>query len=157
MLSEDELSLKYYQDGGFYFINLFLREHKNNLDEKEHKNNLDEKEQQIVKHINNIDNLFIKKSHNLIVFRGVNNNKIFDGVNYGFVSTSTNLNIAKKFAGKNGIVYELRIDDDILYLDKNMWNNLECEILLPRNLIFNVINTIKKQNNLYCIMKVSKI
>ena len=152
MLTEEEESFKYYQDSGFYYINLYLRKEISN-DEIIKFN--------IIQHIKNIDKLFVDKlfseeSNKLIVFRGIKGNNIYHGKDYGFVSTSTDINVAIKFAGKTGKIYELRIDDGIQYINKNMYINFESEILLPRNLIYTIVSTNKYKKNLYCIMNVRK-
>jgi hypothetical protein len=156
-LSPQEESLKYYQDSGFYMINLYLR---NKMDDEifilqyaKDKTKLIE----IKQHIKNIDELFVEKSsNNLKVFRGVYDNKIiYTGKQSSFYSTSLDINIAKKFAGKKGIIYEFRIDDGIPYIERNMWNNFETEILLPRNLIYTLVSSKTIEQNLYCIMNVS--
>jgi len=159
-LTNNELSLKYYQDNGFYFINTYLRE--NIFDEKfisKHKINYVELEK-IKNHIKNIDELFLeksKKSSNLVVYRGINSSKIYQGKDLGYVSTSLNFDIAKKFAGTSGIIYELLIDNNVSYLDCNLWNNNENEIILERNLNYTIVSTKKINKNIIYIMSVSVI
>ena len=81
-------SVKFYQDGGFYSINTYLRKNECNVDKLECTQ----------AHIRNLDNLFAKTSKTdkiLTVYRGESN--VYEGVNLGFISTSKNLHTAKKF------------------------------------------------------------
>lgn len=155
-LSSQEESLKYYQDSGFYMINLYLR---HQFDDENIILQYAKDEKTLIKikqHIENIDQLFVEKnSNNLIVFRGVNKKIIYTGKQYSFCSASLDINVAKKFAGKQGTIYEFRIDYGIPYIERNMWNNFESEILLPRNLIYNLVSCKKIKQNLYCVMNVS--
>lgn len=154
-LSPQEESLKYYQDSGFYIINLYLRAAMNNENYILENVNY-EKRIEIKQHIKNIDELFVKKTYNnLTAFRGVNNKRIYPGIQYSYCSTSLDINVAKKFAGKKGIIYEFMIDNGIPYIERNMWNNFESEILLPRKLIYTLVSSKIIKQNLYCIMKVS--
>ena len=126
---EEYNSVKFYQDSGFYYINTYLR--KNECDP--------DKLESIQAHIKNLDNLFAKSSKTdkiLTVYRGESN--VYEGINLGFISTSKNLHIAKKFAGSVGAVCELNIQPNIPFIDINTWNNSEAEIILPRGLTFTV-------------------
>ena len=85
----------------------------------------------------------------MTLYRGCN--IVYSGINLGFVSTSIKLSVAKNFSGLHGIVYELNISPNIPYIDINIWNNFEYEILLPRGLTF----TIKSYKKKYYIVDVN--
>ncbi len=151
-----ENSIRAYQDKEFYYINKFLRE---NLSEQEFANKYNinsEKIIEIKQHISNIDKEFNIPIKNIkILYRGIHGNTIYSGLDYGFVSTSKILNVAQKFAGKEGIIYELRLDDDIQYIDCSINNIKEQEILLQRGLVYTIISQKKIKKNIYVITTVS--
>tara|TARA_B100001778_G_scaffold121677_1_gene99959 strand:- start:1686 stop:3680 length:1995 start_codon:yes stop_codon:yes gene_type:complete len=68
-----------------------------------------------------------------------------------FTSISLSKAIAKQFAGKNGHIYKFYLDEGLPYI--NMVSNTlyknEREILLPRNIIFELIS---KDNNEYTLI-----
>lgn len=145
---EEYNSVKFYQDSGFYFINTYLR--KNEFNSKRYTI------ENIQDHIKNLDNLFEKSNKTdkiLTVYRGESN--VYEGVNLGFVSSSKNLHIAKKFAGSAGVVSELNIQPNIPYVDINTWNNAEAEIILPRGLTFTVKSTQITKKSRYYVIDVS--
>lgn len=148
-ITEEEFnSLKFYQDSGFYLINTYLR--KNEFDSKRYTI------ENIQNDIQNIDNLFLKAKKSdttMTVYRGATT--FYEGTNLGYVSTSLNLSIGKKFAGSVGVVYELHIAPNIPYIDLNTWNNRESEILLPRGLKFTVKSSKITKKSKYYIMDVS--
>lgn len=148
-ITEEEYnSLKFYQDIGFYLINTYLR--KNEFDSKRYTI------ENIQNDIKNIDNLFLKSKKTdttITVYRGATT--FYEGTNLGYVSTSLNLSIGKKFAGSAGVVYELHIAPNIPYIDLNTWNNRESEILLPRGLKFTVKSCKITKKSKYYIMDVS--
>ena len=102
-----------------------------------------------------------KSNDDLIVFRGIHNtitgNTIYQGIDNGFVSTSRSIKIAEKFAGKQGVIYEMRLDKDVSYLDLMIHNAIEAEILLPRGLNFTIISQKKVKKNIYVIMRVTNV
>ena len=75
-------------------------------------------------------------------------------IDKGFVSTSTSLDVAKKFAGKNGVVMEINLPAGVKYIDVfrsfsdadiyHRYAKSECEYLLPRNSKFKIV---EKENN----------
>lgn len=145
---EEYNSVKFYQDIGFYFINTYLRKNEFNSTRYTIEN--------IQDHIKNLDNLFAKSNKTdkiLTVYRGQSN--VYEGVNLGFVSSSKNLHIAKKFAGSAGVVCELNIQPNIPYVDINTWNNAEAEIILPRGLTFTVKSTQITNKSRYYVIDVS--
>jgi hypothetical protein len=147
--SEEEYnSLKFYQDSGFYLINTYLRKNEFNSTRYTIEN--------IQNDIKNLDNLFLKAKKTdtkITVYRGAI--AFYEGTNLGYVSTSLNLSIGKKFAGSSGVVYELHIAPNIPYIDINTWNNSESEILLPRGLTFTVKSSKITKKSKYYIMDVS--
>ena len=145
---EEYNSVKFYQDIGFYFINTYLRKNEFNSTRYTIEN--------IQDHIKNLDNLFARSNKTdkiLTVYRGQSN--IYEGINLGFISSSKNLHIAKKFAGSAGIVCELNIQPNIPYVDINTWNNAEAEIILPRGLTFTVKSTQITKKSRYYVIDVS--
>ena len=145
---EEYNSVKFYQDIGFYFINTYLRKNEFNSTRYTIEN--------IQDHIKNLDNLFARSNKTdkiLTVYRGQSN--IYEGINLGFVSSSKNLHIAKKFAGSAGVVCELNIQPNIPYVDINTWNNAEAEIILPRGLTFTVKSTKITKKSRYYVIDVS--
>jgi hypothetical protein len=145
---EEYNSVKFYQDIGFYFINTYLRKNEFNSTRYTIEN--------IQDHIKNLDNLFGKSNKTdkiLTVYRGQSN--VYEGINLGFVSSSKNLHIAKKFAGSAGVVCELNIQPNIPYVDINTWNNAEAEIILPRGLTFTVKSTQITKKSRYYVIDVS--
>ncbi len=148
IIPEEYNSVKFYQDSGFYSINTYLR--KNEFNSKRYTI------ENIQDHIKNLDNLFAKSNKTdkiLTVYRGQSN--VYEGVNLGFVSSSKNLHIAKKFAGSAGVVCELNIQPNIPYVDINTWNNAEAEIILPRGLTFTVKSTQITNKSRYYVIDVS--
>ena len=145
---EEYNSVKFYQDIGFYFINTYLRKNEFNKTRYTIEN--------IQDHIKNLDNLFARSNKTdkiLTVYRGQSN--VYEGINLGFVSSSKNLHIAKKFAGSAGVVCELNIQPNIPYVDINTWNNAEAEIILPRGLTFTVKSTKITKKSRYYVIDVS--
>jgi hypothetical protein len=145
---EEHNSLKFYQDSGFYLINTYLRENK--FDSTRHTI------EKIQNDIKNIDNLFLKSKKSdttMTIYRGAA--KLHEGTNLGYVSTTTNLSIGKKFAGSAGVVCELHVAPNIPYIDINTWNNRESEILLPRGLKFTVKSCKITKKSKYYTMDVS--
>ena len=151
-----ENSIRAYQDKEFYYINRYLR----NIEEEYIKNDVNEDKILVIKqHIMNIDEMFrtnsMKSDDSLIVFRGVNGNVIYQGIDNGFVSTSKSIKIAEKFAGKEGVIYEMRLEKNVSYLDLTMYCAREQEILLPRGLIFTIESQKKVKKNVYVVMRVT--
>jgi hypothetical protein len=148
-ITEEEInSLKFYQDSGFYFINTYLRTNK--LDSKHYT------VENIQNDIKNLDNLLLKGKKTettMIVYRGATT--LYEGINLGFVSCSTNKLVGKKFAGRSGVIYELHIAPNIMYTDINTWKNWESEILLPRGLTFTTKSSKITKKEKYYIMDVS--
>ena len=90
-----EYSIRAYQDKEFYYINRYLR----NIEEEYIKNDVNEDKILVIKqYIMNIDEMFrtnsMKSDDSLIVFRGVNGNVIYQGIDNGFVSTSKSIKCA---------------------------------------------------------------
>jgi hypothetical protein len=145
---EEYNSVKFYQDSGFYSINTYLR--KNEFNSKRYTI------ENIQDHIKNLDNLFAKSNKTdkiLTVYRGESN--VYEGINLGFISSSKNLHIAKKFAGSAGAVCELNIQQNIPYVDINTWKNSEAEIILPRGLTYTVKSTQITKKSKYYVIDVS--
>lgn len=89
----------------------------------------------------------------LILYRGCPNKRIQQGVRNAFLSATSNRDLAITQAGNNGVIYELRLDTGIRYLQPNTAQ--PCDILLPRNLYYSVQSTTRQLRNMICVMRVS--
>ena len=163
-MNTNQISIKAYQDGAFYYINKFLRDNISDDNFMLKYNLLPEKLIEIKNHIYNIDNEFLNirkdtELNNYIVYRGIHNtingNIIYSGKDNGFVSTSKSLKIAQKFAGKQGVIYEIILNKDISFIDITINNPYEQEILLQRSLTYTIISQKKIKQNIYVTMKVN--
>lgn len=77
-------------------------------------------------------------------------------IDKGFVSTSTSLEVAKTFAGENGVVMEINLPAGTKYIDVfrsfsdadeyHRFAKTECEYLLPRNSKFKILG--KSENGI---------
>lgn len=68
-----------------------------------------------------------------------------------FTSVSSSKAIAKQFAGKNGYIYKIYLDEGLPYINmvSNTLYKVEKEILIPRNIILELIS---KDNNEYTLI-----
>lgn len=156
-------SLQFYQGSEFYYINKYLREGISDeefmINHKINQNKLLETKQ----HITNIDNDFLhnpmKSDGNIIVYRGDHGtsfgNPIYQGLDKGFVSTSTSIRIAQKYAWKTGVIYEMRLKKDVPYIDLSVYFAYEEELLLNRGLTFTIVSQKKLKKNTYIVMDVT--
>jgi ankyrin repeat protein len=108
--------------------------------------------------ISNIDNSFNEyqmTEDEIIVFRGTEDNKVYDGLNLGFISTTISMNVALGFIKNNGCIHEIHISEGIpyVYLESLSQVKGEEEILLPRNLI---VTLVEKKSPSYYIVKVTR-
>lgn len=157
-------SLKYYQMCGHYWINKYLRDGISD-DEFISKNDIltINKLSEIKEHIKNIDNIFLKNNiscdNEFVVYRGVKkprfiDNVIYSGFDKGFLSTSTSIKTAEKYAGGRGVIYQYTVKKNIPYIHVNVITDCESEILLPRGLTYILKETKKIKRNIYCIMEI---
>jgi hypothetical protein len=94
--------------------------------------------QNIKEAIKEIDDAFLDSyivSKEIVVYRGVTDGKLYDGINPGFISTSQAYKIAYAFSGGSS-VYEMHVLPGVpyLYMRNFSKHEEEEEILLPRNL-----------------------
>ena len=164
--NEENLSLKNYTYQWDEAINRYLRENINDNEYLKNKNFLEyydrfgdfpeESLENIKENIKNIDNAFLNthiSKENFVVYRGTKDFILYDGLNLGFISTTTNFDVAYEFA-KNGhtmgCIYEMNISPGIpyIYLEDFTLKEEENEILLPRNL---VVTMKKRIGNRYIV------
>ena len=99
--------------------------------------------------IKDIDEAFLDSyvtSEEFVVFRGVQDTNLYDGVNSGFISTTKSHQVAIGFA--NGYsVYEIHVSPGVpyLYMENISLHDFEEEILFPRGLNLSLIE--KKGKN----------
>lgn len=159
-MSKEQLeSLKYYKEDGYREINEFLRDIRNtdsmlkSLPDKKYKNY-----EKIKKHILNIDNLFkiTKYQYNdkQILYRGFSPyyGKETKTDEYGYVSTTKNIDVALSFASQNCCILEFYLPENVKGIDMSKANkskdsyleeeDYEEEVLLERNIQFTNIRKI---------------
>jgi len=136
---------------------------------KVHLNTNIEVRELINKEIKEIDKAFIEASPR---YEKINKNKVFyrgmktkyintignELYNIGekvfvqnFTSISSSKAIAKQFAGKNGYIYKIYLDEGLPYINmvSNTLYKVEREILLPRNIILELVS---KDDNEYTLI-----
>ena len=105
--------------------------------------------------IKNIDNAFLSSyetDHEIVLFRGIEERTIYDGLSLGYTSTTTLKASALKFTKDQGVVYTIIIPKGIPYISLENFTTFkgEKEYLLPRNLFFKHIGnyefTVELQN-----------
>jgi len=157
-MSKEQLeSLKYYKEDGYREINDFLRDIRNtdtmlkSLPDGKYK-----KYEKIKKHISNIDSLFKNENYKYndkkILYRGFSPyyGKETKTDEYGYGSTTKNIDVALSFTSQNCCILEFYLPENVKGIDMSKTNisndsyeeDYEEEVLLERNIQFTNIKKI---------------